>query len=518
MAVVPRRRKSGVVYYVANTWHGKPAWERVGKSKREAEQRDNAMKREIAAGTYAPPTTSKALTVKQYAEQWLNRRTNVSAKEERRAIRLYVYAYSWLTEMRLDQVRHVDIDRWVDQLKAEKKKVKRDGVELEVRRLSDKSIANAFGVLKQIFGSAYRADLVMKDPCTLEPGKLKRSPATEREIYTAAELLVLTRHHAIPWPVRMLNALLLFTGMREGEACGRRWRDLDTSCGPLPSLLIHSQYNGRALKTDRPRTAPVHPELGAALAAWAETGFELWTGRKPTADDFIVPNLNRLGQVVGFTRSAFYNLFIRNAEAAGVRPRTVHATRHTFITLCRRGGARPDVLERVTHNAKGAMIDRYTHMQWAPLCEAVLCLALDPHQDQHLPSGNGGNSWGNVLPGSGDQGAEITVKARSGAGLHAWVSGDGSAGNKALQKTRQDSRQLIDDDLRSAIRGRKRKLAALQIVAGEAATPGFGIVAAYEATLNRDAKGVIKGLTKAVRSLGLGKKESHQKKAPGGQL
>ena len=31
---------------------------------------------------------------------------------------------------------------------------------------------------------------------------------------------------------------------------------------------------------------------------------------------------------------------------------------------------------RVTHNACGDVVDGYTHFDWAPLCEAVLCLRL----------------------------------------------------------------------------------------------------------------------------------------------
>jgi hypothetical protein len=44
--------------------------------------------------------------------------------------------------------------------------------------------------------------------------------------------------------------------------------------------------------------------------------------------------------------------------------------------LARRGGARKDVLERITHNASGDIIDRYTTFDWLPLCEAVSCLKI----------------------------------------------------------------------------------------------------------------------------------------------
>jgi hypothetical protein len=32
------------------------------------------------------------------------------------------------------------------------------------------------------------------------------------------------------------------------------------------------------------------------------------------------------------------------------------------------------VLEKITHNAAGRSIDQYTHWDWEPRCQAVLCL------------------------------------------------------------------------------------------------------------------------------------------------
>ena len=56
------------------------------------------------------------------------------------------------------------------------------------------------------------------------------------------------------------------------------------------------------------------------------------------------------------------------------RYRSLHFTRHTMITWARRGGARREVLEKITHNAAGSIIEQYTHWHWEPLCQAVLCL------------------------------------------------------------------------------------------------------------------------------------------------
>jgi hypothetical protein len=75
--------------------------------------------------------------------------------------------------------------------------------------------------------------------------------------------------------------------------------------------------------------------------------------------------------------------------------------RHTFITSCRNGGALAEVVEKITHNASGDIIDQYTHFAWDPLCAAVLCLTLvkdqnlDPNLDQapKTPAFVGENGW-----------------------------------------------------------------------------------------------------------------------------
>jgi hypothetical protein len=71
---------------------------------------------------------------------------------------------------------------------------------------------------------------------------------------------------------------------------------------------------------------------------------------------------------------------------------SLHSTRHTFITLARRGGARAEVIERITHNAAGSIVDQYTHWDWAPLCEAVLFLDQNLDYTPFLPGENSGGA------------------------------------------------------------------------------------------------------------------------------
>ncbi len=164
---------------------------------------------------------------------------------------------------------------------------------------------------------------------------------------------------------------------------GSRWRHVDLEATPLGAIHVTSQYDGRPLKTERSpgehsRRVPVHPGLAALLTWWWAEGFELMNCRAPTPDDFVIPRRVR-GQVehlAHHTKKTGATLWGYACREAGVDNLTLHATRHTFITLARRGGARAEVVEQITHNARGTIVDHYTHWDWEPLCEAVLALQL----------------------------------------------------------------------------------------------------------------------------------------------
>ena len=70
----------------------------------------------------------------------------------------------------------------------------------------------------------------------------------------------------------------------------------------------------------------------------------------------------------------------RDAELIGVPNKGSHALRRFMISAARSSGARSDVLEQITHNARGAIIDVYTAWEWPALCEAVSCLTVEPER------------------------------------------------------------------------------------------------------------------------------------------
>ncbi len=501
MSVVERKYKRFSTFYAVNTWHGVQVPEKVGRNREAAKRRDAQMKREIAEGTYSPPASRTRDTVEGYGTLFFESRTNAYANDERRMFRLYVASREWLYKMHLDDWKPSQTDQLLRELRAEKKE---DGS----RRLSDKTIANLMGALSLMFDSAVRLEKCLRNPIVLAPNELKRKVQVEKEIYEVGEIAVLVRHHSIPWPIRVLNALCFYTGMREGEACGRRWRDLDDSTAPLPALSVHDQYNGRPLKTESPRHAPVHPDLIAILTDWAQEGFELYTGRLPTPEDFIVPAVSKLAKEPNWTRSMYYKAFIKHAAAAGVRPRSLHSTRHSFITHAQRGGAIKADLEKVTHNAAGDMIDRYTHGVWAPLCAAVSCFSLvvlpDLHPTRRKP-GNSGGSGPSFLPRQSARmlpNPELTQGSIPGASTLEQHKTSQASGPRKFPL------QGSLGNLREANRARKRRLLSLAEAAlGEAAAPlalARCLDAAYQDDAGQhDQPAMLKQLAKAYHSLGL---------------
>lgn len=407
MSVQPRKLRSGkTVYWITFSFEGKTIWERAGTDKRAAEALEKQRLREVESGTYRSEIRGRVSNRSWFDHYWTKRK-NRTLDNDRQLIENHVLSQDGFARMPLAETRPVHILSVIEE-------IQRAG------RLGAKSIAIVYGVMRGAYQRAVFEEKLSGNPCTLPKGtiKWKTAKANARKPYQREEARALVAPD-VEWSQRVWNALAFYTGMRMGEVCGRRWRDWSREARPFTALSVHSQYDDQPLKTDdeedtRPRTVPVHPELEAILSDWWAKGWELTHLRPPTPEDFIVPN--RFAQPRA--RATAYDAFQRSLKSAGVPNRTVHATRHTFISVARSNGARKDVLEKVTHNASGEIIDTYTAFEWRALCEAVSRFSLDPIAtaaelsvgppgfeagvtDGKTEKGgaNGGNSEGPIGPG-----------------------------------------------------------------------------------------------------------------------
>lgn len=373
------------IYRVGVRFNGKTHFETVGTDKRVAERLDKQRKREVAAGTYAPQgKSSGSTTILDYTAEWFEQRGNRTRKDDAQRMRDHILPR--VGSLKLQDLSRVHVKDLIRALIAED------------QTMSIKTAKNAFGVFRTMMQEAFDSELIPRDPCGRLPRGTWPSDAAagtkgkrKREIYSRDEVVRLTTSDQLPPAVRVLNSIFFYTCVREGEGCGLTWRQWTRDSAPLGALAIDWQYDHKPLKQDeQPRRVPVHPVLAETLDWWWSEGFALTYGRAPTQDDFIVPRLaaGRWNKVrtlgarsEGHTKSSCYKAFSRACAKLGIECRSLHSTRHTGITAARRGdltGALLAPLERITHNAKGVIIDCYTHWEWEPLCRAILAISYTP--------------------------------------------------------------------------------------------------------------------------------------------
>lgn len=371
--------------------------EYAGKDKREAYRLLARRKREVKEGRYKPMVERGVSTIGQWGAAWAEERTGTNADDDRSVLQRLVWSRSWFADLPIADWRVHHTVRLIKELQSTPvaEEARRSCRAAPGQLLAKKYVQNIYGLVRTMCRDARIAEVLLVDACLVPRGLLKGGPgrdSTPTVPYRPEAVRALCFDPAVAPDARVFNAIAFFTGNREGEICGYRWRDYDPHATPLGGLSCTTQYTGRKLKSPdgkvRPRSIPVHPELARVLEAWWREGWELSFARKPTAEDRIVPSFGtgkgRVGKTLRaytlgtHSKSSAYKMWRRACDAARVDNQSLHATRHTFITQARRVGCAPDHLERVTHNARGTMIDRYTHLDWDPLCEAVVGVSYAP--------------------------------------------------------------------------------------------------------------------------------------------
>ena len=324
----------------------------------------------IQAGGEVDALLLGPMTVRRYAEHWTAQRVAqglFSAPDDHARLRLH--ALPAIGDMSLEDVRPRHVRDLVKVLRA-------------AAKLAPRTIRHVYGALHTMFRDAVVDELIPTNPCIMKRGELPKrvdKDPTWRAgaVFTRGELERLISDERLPLDRRVLYTLLGLAGLRFGEVSALRWRTYDTTLDPLGRLLVASSWSTtkhkeKATKTEQPRLVPVHSTLAHVLAQWKLHGWQIMMGRAPGPDDLIIPSRR------GLNRSRHHSLekFREDLERLGMRRRRQHDLRRTFISLARTDGARKDVLERVTHGNRGDIVDMYTELPWALLCEEVAKLKL----------------------------------------------------------------------------------------------------------------------------------------------
>lgn len=386
--IYARRLASGVESYsISFEASGGRVRENAGMSVEEAVRLRALRLRQVAEGTYSKDASGTD-TLASYGAAWFEKRRKAgkvrSVEGEWRLWRDYIEPH--LGAKRLDEIRPRHVAAWVDEL------VRSSG-------LAPKSIITTHGVLSVALGRARFEEVILDNPAKgLPPGTLPE-PIAVREVapWTRDEMIALSTDARIREDRRTIYAIASFTGARCGEVAGLRWRDLETKARPLWLWRLRTQGDGLPLKTGRPRAVPIHPELQRLLETWKSEGFPRFMGRHARPDDFVVPREDGRCHT---DASCGAKAVRRHAASIGIdtTARDFHSFRRGFVTVARTDGAPVDLVERITHNAKGEQIDGYTYFGFAALCDAVLAVRMTIETAAVLPMRRAvGDSPGHAL-------------------------------------------------------------------------------------------------------------------------
>jgi integrase len=369
-----------------------PTSSRVGEEARARKTLDAIERRVEAEKRTGVPAGE--LTVKAYGERWLRARPGqgiVSAKDDQGRLRLHAWpivGHILLKDLRPHHVR--------DMVRALRMKKSSRG-----SALAPRTIRHVNATLRVMLQEAVIDELIPANPCVFKRGELPQIADKDPNwragaVFARGEVEQLISDQRIPEQRRVFNALVFLTGLRTGEVSALRWRSYDSVTEPLGRLQVSSSYSTRlkeekAVKTKRPREVPVHRTLASILGAWKVGGWERSFGRAPQPDDLLVPapaNSAESSTPAGqehLTTDHTLDRFYEDCETLGLRRRRQYDSRRTFISLSLADGARKDILRWVTHGATGDIVDAYTTLPWASLCDEVSKFKVDLREGKVLP-------------------------------------------------------------------------------------------------------------------------------------
>lgn len=246
---------------------------------------------------------------------------------------------------------------------------------MSTKSQSPRSQQQARALLSVAFGAAVDKGYLAHNPVKLTKNvRLDRkpiSPLTQQEVRTLLSFSESTFLHA-----RLHVALLL--GLRQGEALGLRWNDINLQdC----TVHVHSQIqkiNGKRtftdLKTDSShRTIMFGDATTRALLAHREIVEDMCksAGESWHEMDLVFPN--RSGEPIQSKWD--YQRWIVALEKCGIARRNLHNARHTAGTLLYSSGVDIETIRRILGHSSIALTSRtYVHSAEEPLRKAAVSL------------------------------------------------------------------------------------------------------------------------------------------------
>jgi len=228
---------------------------------------------------------------------------------------------------------------------------------------SPKTISYVHQVLRTSLGLAVRWDMVSRNVAKLvDKPRVERKPINPLAPDEARRFLTAIQGHRL----EALFTVALALGLRQGEALGLRWEDVDFDGGTLHVRNQLQRVDGRLLlvppKTNKSRRTLVMPSLIVGALRGHEkrqVAERIWAGSKWKNSDLVFAN--RTGGPVQARR--VIEEFHSALRDAGMRRIRFHDLRHSCATLLLVQGVSPRVvMEVLGHSEIALTMNAYSHV------------------------------------------------------------------------------------------------------------------------------------------------------------
>jgi integrase len=344
-----------------------------GKTQKEVREKMQAAAATVNAGDYFEPSK---MTVAEWLDIWLKEYGadwKYKTREKYETV-CRIHLKPAVGAVKLSKLTPPQIQSFYNELgrtgKVTRKKDKNGKIVERREPLAAKSIRLVHGVLSKALNTAVRVGYIKRNAAELcttpRPERKEIKPLTDAQVKDFVSLCAGEDYGRI-------YKLILFTGLREGEALGLTWDCVDFKSGTL-TVKQQLQRQGDKdeivpLKNSKPRylTAPafvmelLRDEHTHQLEQRLSAG-ELWQGwqsqeEMKTALVFLRDDGSNI------TAAALYQRYKHLAEMIGAPESRVHDLRHTFAVLSLQNGDNvKTVQDNLGHATAAFTLDVYGHV------------------------------------------------------------------------------------------------------------------------------------------------------------
>ena len=338
-----------------------------GRTRVEVAKKLTQLQRDHELGILGNPGR---VTIAQFLDQWMAESAQPRLRPKtygsyQQVIRLHITPY--LGHHPIQKLTPQHVQAWTNELSRSGWKRKRTQADdaaqrPEQRGVSPRTIHYARAILRAALQQALRWGIVQRNVATLiTPPRMVKREIRPLEPQQARDLIAAAQSHRLGVLVTTACAL----GLRQGEALGLKWADVDLNGGLLHVRHALQRIGGTWTlvepKSARSRRAIALPRIvTAALKAHRTTQLEerLAAGQDWENYDFVFCTKTGLPLDPSNAKRVFRMLL----KAANVPIIRFHDLRHTAATLLIAQGVNPrDVAEILGHSSVSLTMNTYAH-------------------------------------------------------------------------------------------------------------------------------------------------------------